>query len=95
MNILEEAEKAVYGDRNEEYGHPKDDFARIAKMWNAYMVSAGLFMDQDAVLLPRDVSAMMMLLKMCRLIHNPGHRDSLVDIAGYAETWARCEGIDQ
>jgi hypothetical protein len=38
---------------------------------------------------------MMILLKMARLMETPNHRDSYVDMAGYAATGARVVGIDE
>ena len=55
-------------------------------MWNAYIASAG-----DRPLNAQDVGAMMILLKVARLANNPTHRDSLVDICGYAATIERCK----
>jgi hypothetical protein len=46
------------------------------------------------VLSASDVAYMMVLLKMARLMQTPGHRDSLVDMAGYAATAARVAGVD-
>jgi len=37
---------------------------------------------------------MMVLLKMARLMQTPDHRDSYVDMAGYAATGARVNGVD-
>ena len=33
---------------------------------------------------PYDVAMMMMLVKVARLMHSPGHQDSHIDLAGYA-----------
>lgn len=76
MNILQEADKLVHGDRNADYGHPLDDFERTAALWSAILghnVSA------------EDVGLCMCALKISRQCNKP-KRDNLVDLAGYAET---------
>lgn len=73
--FLEVANEIIHGARNEEYGHPADDLARIAAMWSAF-----LGVDVNEL----QVAAMMILLKTGRLAHNPEHQDSWIDIAGYA-----------
>lgn len=80
--ILEEAEKAVNGPRQENYGHPAINFTRIAEYWTIHLGSKL----NGASILPEDVATMMILLKVARLANSPNHRDSLVDIAGYART---------
>lgn len=65
--------------RGKDYGHPKDDFARVAAM------TAPLSDCQDAVL--RHV-LYMIVVKICRLIVTPTHEDSWLDIVGYARTAA-------
>ena len=35
--ILQEAQRLVYGDRQADYGHPHDDYARTARMWEAIL----------------------------------------------------------
>lgn len=77
--ILEQAEKATAG-RDEWYGHPAANLARIAGMWSA------LFGRQFT---PDDVAVAMLAMKLSRLVQTPGHTDSLVDIAGYARTIER------
>lgn len=76
-SILQEADRLVDGDRQASYGHPADDFARTAGLWSA------LFGWDVKV---TDVPAAMRMVKESRLRATPRHRDSLVDIAGYART---------
>lgn len=77
-SILDEAEEIVSGARQAAYGHPIDDFAKTAKMWS------GLF---GVDITPEQVALGMMAVKMSRLLNTPNHRDSMVDIAGYAKTY--------
>jgi len=76
ISILEEAQKIIYGDREQTYGTPAKNLDRIAQLWNAYTGITQL----TAV----DVCNMMCLLKIARLVNQPNHRDSIVDLAGYA-----------
>lgn len=80
-NILQEADKLTAGDRRQEYGHPKDNFADIAKMWSVVL---------GVEVKPLQVVEMMVCLKLCR--EKGGYkRDSWIDIAGYA----RCAELIQ
>jgi len=88
--ILERAADAVFNDRQENYGHPSRNFARIASLWNAYLSQYG-----TTKIASEDVAIMMILMKVARLIETPDHEDSIVDIAGYAEAYARMLGIDK
>lgn len=74
-NILTEAERIVYGDRERTYGTPAKNLNQIARLWSAYL---------DTEITAHEVCDMMILLKLARLQNNPEHRDSLVDVAGYA-----------
>lgn len=76
MNILQEADKLVNGDRNKDYGGVKEDFDRIAQMWSAIF---GIDITGDQVPLA------MIAVKMSRQA-NKNKRDNIVDIAGYAHT---------
>lgn len=78
--LLEEAAKITNGERQEHYGTPEDNFARIAALWNAYL---GI-QDPFLALSTSDVAAMMILLKIARTRSDPNHLDSWIDIAGYA-----------
>lgn len=78
-SVLTEAEGLVHGDRNEAYGHPYDEYVRTAGMVNA-MLGAKL----KEPLAPEDLTLIMCCLKMSRQINKP-KRDSMTDLAGYAE----------
>jgi len=78
--ILEKANSLVNGARQEKYGHATVNHDRIARLWNARLEEKLM-----VPLTPADVTALMRLVKEARLIESPGHEDSLVDIAGYAE----------
>jgi len=72
--ILTKAHDAV-NTRGTDYGSPAENFERIAAIWSAYA---------DTEFTVEDVGIMMMIVKMSRLMENPIHEDSWVDIAGYA-----------
>ena len=62
--------------RGSDYGHPKEDFTRTAKLWSAYL---------DIEITAEDIPMLMILLKVSRQKHK--HKmDNLDDIQGYAET---------
>jgi hypothetical protein len=74
-NILREAERLTRGDRNHDYGHPSVEHDRIAAYWSTFI---------GTPITGEQVAMMMVLLKVARLGHQY-KRDSLVDIAGYAD----------
>ncbi|MGA0807292.1 MAG: DUF6378 domain-containing protein [Pseudohongiellaceae bacterium] len=71
--VLQEADTLINGQRQEDYGTPRQNFGVIADMWAAYL---------GADIEPRDVANMMALLKIARL-RMTNARDSAVDGAGY------------
>lgn len=73
---LSEALRIVHGNRGSDYGHPADDFARTAKMWEAILGNS---------VKPEQVALCMVAVKISRECNKP-KRDNRVDIAGYAET---------
>jgi hypothetical protein len=79
MSVLDEASKAVDGDRGDNYGHPYDDFGRVVEAANALGI--------DPLSGRLHHALYMILVKMSRLVQTPDHRDSLVDIPGYARTY--------
>lgn len=75
-NILRQAEKLVYGDREKSYGNPFDDFKRTAQMWTGII---------GHPIRPQHVALCMIAVKISRECNKP-KRDNWVDIAGYAAT---------
>lgn len=69
-------DQRLTAERGKVYGHPLDDFTRIAKIKEA------LSGCQD----PQVRHALEMIgVKLCRLTETPDHQDSIDDIKGYAE----------
>lgn len=91
MNVLEEAAGLVYaGDRNRDYGHPRDNMKRTAALIHGYMTAIN-----NRELAARDIPLLMILVKMARLEETPDHRDSVVDLAGWAAVYSRTVGLDE
>jgi len=79
MNILQEAQKLTSEDRQDVYGHPADDFKKVTVMAKPIL---------DANIDPVLKHALYMIqVKIARLLNTPDHIDSVVDIAGYANTY--------
>ena len=79
-SILEEANAIIYGDREQMYGDPGRNLRAIADYWTVHLrhkYGAPIELTTD------DVCQMMISVKQARLLHNPEHRDSQVDTAGY------------
>ena len=74
--ILEEAQSAVYGDRQADYGTVTDNFQTIADLWSTILKHK---------VTPAQVGLCMVGVKVAREMYKP-KRDNLVDIAGYAAT---------
>jgi hypothetical protein len=72
--MLDTAKGMVNGPRDEHYGHPRDNFQRIADLWSV------VFKREVTI---EEVAMCMVLLKVARLINRQDHVDSWLDIAGY------------
>ena len=72
---LNKAKEYVLGQRENEYGTPKKNFSKIAKLWSAY---------KEIEFSALDVAIMMSLLKIARIAGTSPTDDSFVDLAGYA-----------
>lgn len=97
--ILTEAQGLITGDRNKAYGSPSRNHGATAELWEAYL-RCRMPRDGDAPtnayrygegfrMEAYDVCVFNMLQKIARLgnqlrVEGRPHRDSLVDIAGYA-----------
>jgi spore cortex formation protein SpoVR/YcgB (stage V sporulation) len=84
MDILEEAKKTCV-DRGLDYGDPMSDFSKIANLWDV-IFQGNATMEGHAQIKPEQVALAMIAVKIARICQNPDyyHRDSVVDIAGYA-----------
>lgn len=76
-SILAEAEKCVCGDRDEQYGSPKNNFSLIARLWREYL-------DTSKPITAHDVAMMMALVKVARIRTGKRKVDNYIDLAGYA-----------
>lgn len=88
--IADEAKAIVTGSRRMAYGAPEQNFCRIARFWQAYFENTG----RHVQITPEDISPMMRLMKEARLCETPDHRDSFVDLVGYALTGAEVNGVE-
>jgi len=79
MSMLEEAAELTSKDRQKVYGHPINDFTKIAALTKPIL---------DSDIDPRLKHALYMIqVKVARLLNTPDHYDSILDIAGYANTY--------
>ena len=87
-SILDTAKRLTGGERQEDYGHPSDDFERAAQMWTAIL---GDKLHEGEKVTAEDIPLCMIAVKLARQAHRH-KRDNLVDIAGYARTAAMVAG---
>ena len=80
QDILQAALAITKGPRQDDYGSPDVNIGeRTALMWDAYLQTRN-----EQPISGTDVCNLMILLKIARLMHSPGHYDSWMDIIGYA-----------
>jgi hypothetical protein len=65
----------IVAQRRQQYGPPAEHFEQVARRWS---LTVGTRVRAEQVLLCQ------LDLKLVRLAHDPGHRDSLVDLIGYS-----------
>lgn len=96
--VLAAARACVCGDREQDYGSPENNFRTIASLWNSYLYGAGLMENPTPHvwkgLKPKDVAAMLALLKVARIAGNRPKPDNWIDLAGYAACGAELELSD-
>ena len=78
--ILKTAENIVNGDREKQYGKAENNFNTIANLWADYLSAKVEPTDIE----PKDVAAMLALLKIARIASGHAKEDNWVDLAGYA-----------
>lgn len=97
--VLSAARACVCGDREQDYGSPENNFRTIASLWNSYLYGAGLMENPTPHvwkgLKPKDVAAMLALLKVARIAGNRPKQDNWIDLAGYAACGAELELSDE
>lgn len=81
-SVLAEAERVIYGDREKTYGDPGKNCRAIAAVWSQIL---GVPVSDEQVCL------CMVGVKLARLANDPTHRDSLVDVCGYAALLERIQ----
>lgn len=80
-SILVQAEDLINGQRQKDYGDKLQNFAQIAMLWQGTLA---MKLAPGQRITPEDVALCMMQVKIARLAKSPDHKDSIIDIAGYA-----------
>ena len=89
------AGELVGGDRDRQHGQKRDNFQRIATLWQAYL---DIRRDKTAPLGPVDVGHMMNQMKVARTQSGDVNPDDYIDGSGYmacAGEIALQEAVDQ
>lgn len=105
VRIVTGARRAAYGSPESNFQRIADFWMMYfrAKGWTIANIDVGEGPGQsldvrlrswDNKILPRDVAAMMRLMKEARLAETPDHRDSFVDLVGYALCGAEVAGVE-
>lgn len=74
--VLKEAERLMYGDRQDDYGTPYENHRRISVLWSAYL---------ETEVSPMQVAICMALVKIARLQQNFEYSkdDTFIDGSAY------------
>lgn len=79
--MLIRAEKLINGQRQKDYGDKLQSFAQIAMLFQGVLATK---LAPTERITAEDVALLMMQVKIARLAKSPDHRDSILDVAGYA-----------
>lgn len=79
--IASQAAELVSGDRDRQHGQKRDNFERIATLWNGYLQ---IRRDPAAPLGAVDVGHLMVLMKLARTQSGSYNLDDHLDMVGYA-----------
>ena len=80
-DVCDVAKRLTSYDRQVDYGSPIEDFTKQAKMWGAIL---------GVSVTPQQIAMCMIAVKLSRLTNSPRHKDSVVDIVGYARCLDLC-----
>ncbi|UXE04429.1 hypothetical protein SEA_FUNSIZED_58 [Mycobacterium phage Funsized] len=83
--LLHDADTAISGDRQRDYGPVLPGFERIAALWSI-ILGTEVTAEQYAMC--------QIATKVGRLVETPNHRDSWLDVAGYAALGAEVAATD-
>lgn len=79
--LAADADATVHGPRQHEYGDKLQNFSQIAMLWQGTLAP---ILQPNARITPELVALCMMQVKISRLAKTPDHKDSILDVAGYA-----------
>ena len=80
----------VLQDRQASYDAPERNLLRIARIWSAQLADK---LAPGATITPADVALLMVGMKLGRLMFNPTHQDSIVDVLGYGACLAAVTAV--
>ena len=82
---LDAAKQCVCSDRDQQYGSPAVNMKKIAEFWTTY---------KGIEFSPKDVAAMMTLVKIARISSGQAKSDNWVDGCGYLSIGCELENSD-
>ena len=80
-SMLQRAHELIHGDRQRDYGDKLQNFSQISMGFQMVLATK---LKPGEHITPEDVALCMMQVKIARLAKSPFHKDSILDVAGYA-----------
>jgi len=80
-DVCDVAKRLTSYDRQLDYGSPIEDFTKQARMWSVIL---------NTNVTPQQIAMCMIAVKLCRMTNSPRHRDSAIDVVGYARSLDLC-----